>query len=232
MSTSDLCPITQGFFRRRKLKREKDGPDLTAVPDIAKSEELVQLTCVANCTDKLSIWYGGDMSNRLPPPQTERASALAAELRTIIGKLKRRLREHGSRGDLTLSQVSVILRLESEGSATASSLARAEGMRPQSMAAVIAPLETAGLVSGASDPSDGRQTLLSLSKTCQKWIRRGSSGATRLADRNDSVEALCSRAREARGSNRIACTTRRGLAHSFALSTYNRTLDLLAKRSA
>lgn len=113
------------------------------------------------------------MGNRRPPPQAERASALAAELRTIIGKLKRRLREHGSRGDLTLSQVSVILRLESEGSATASSLARAEGMRPQSMAAVIAPLETAGLVSGAPDPSDGRQTLLSLSKTCRKWIEEG-----------------------------------------------------------
>jgi DNA-binding MarR family transcriptional regulator len=112
------------------------------------------------------------MGNRLRP-QTERASALAAELRTIIGKLKRRLREHGSMGDLTPSQVSVILRLESEGSATVSSLARAEGMRPQSMATVIAPLENAGLVSGAPDPSDGRQTLLSLSKTCQKWIQEG-----------------------------------------------------------
>ena len=113
------------------------------------------------------------MSSRPRPPQAERASALAAELRTIIGKLKRRLREHGSRGDLTPSQVSVILRLESEGSATVSSLARAEGMRPQSMATVIAPLETAGLVSGAPDPSDGRQTLLSLSKTCRKWIQEG-----------------------------------------------------------
>ncbi len=113
------------------------------------------------------------MSNRLPPPQAERASALAAELRTIIGKLKRRLREHGSKDDLTPSQVSVILRLESEGSATVSSLARAEGMRPQSMATVIAALDTAGLVSGAPDPSDGRQTLLSLSKTCLKKIQDG-----------------------------------------------------------
>lgn len=91
----------------------------------------------------------------------------------MIGKLKRRLREHGSGGDLTPSQISVILLLESEGSATVSSLARAEGMRPQSMAAVIAALETAGLVSGAPDPDDGRQTLLSLSKTCQKLIQDG-----------------------------------------------------------
>jgi DNA-binding MarR family transcriptional regulator len=113
------------------------------------------------------------MSDRLRPPQAERASALAAELRTVVGKLKRRLREHGRGGDLTPSQVSVILRLESEGSATVSSLARAEGMRPQSMATVIAPLETAGLVSGVPDPSDGRQTLLSLSKKCQRWIQEG-----------------------------------------------------------
>ncbi len=113
------------------------------------------------------------MSSRLRPPRAERATALAAELRTIIGKLKRRLREHGSWGDLTPSQVSVILRLESEGSATVSSLARAEGMRPQSMATVIAPLEIEGLISGAPDPSDGRQTLLSLSKTCQKWLHEG-----------------------------------------------------------
>ena len=113
------------------------------------------------------------MSNRLRPPQAERSYTLAAELRTVIGKLKRRLREHGSGGDLTQSQLSVILRLESEGSATVSSLARAEGMRPQSMAAVIGPLEAAGLLSGAPDPSDGRQTLLSLSKRCQKRIQEG-----------------------------------------------------------
>jgi DNA-binding MarR family transcriptional regulator len=113
------------------------------------------------------------MSDRPRLPQAERAYTLAAGLRTVIGKLKRRLREHGSGGDLTFSQVSVILRLESEGSATVSGLARAEGMRPQSMAAVIGPLEAAGLLSSAPDPGDGRQTLLSLSKTCQKWIQEG-----------------------------------------------------------
>ena len=113
------------------------------------------------------------MSNRLRPPQVDRASALAAELRAVVGKLKRRLREHWNRGDLTPSQASVILRLESEGPATVSSLARAEGMRPQSMATVIALLETAGLVSGVPDPNDGRQTLLSLSKSCQKLIQEG-----------------------------------------------------------
>lgn len=44
-------------------------------------------------------------------------------------------------------------------------------MRPQSMSAVIAPLEAAGLVTGAPDPDDGRQTLLSLTKKCRVLIQ-------------------------------------------------------------
>lgn len=46
-------------------------------------------------------------------------------------------------------------------------------MRPQSMGPVIAALEGAGLVSGAPDPNDGRQTLLSLTDACRKWAQEG-----------------------------------------------------------
>jgi DNA-binding MarR family transcriptional regulator len=98
---------------------------------------------------------------------------LAAEIRTVCGKLKRRLREHGGRDDLTPSQVSVLLRLEKDGSATVSSLARVEGMRPQSMSAIVTPLQEAGLVSGAPDPIDRRQTLMSLTPKCLKRIQEG-----------------------------------------------------------
>ena len=112
------------------------------------------------------------MSSRKSSTQTGLASMLAAEIRTVCGKLKRRLREHGGRNDLTPSQVSVLLRLKDD-SATVSSLARAEGMRPQSMSAVVTPLREAGLVRGAPDPSDGRQTLMSLTPKCLKWLREG-----------------------------------------------------------
>ena len=101
-----------------------------------------------------------------------RASALAEELRTLANKLKRRLREQSQAGDLTPSQVAVVLRLEREGPATTSSLARAEGMRPQSMGAVIAPLEAAGFVSGTPDPNDGRQTVLSLTDSARETLRK------------------------------------------------------------
>jgi DNA-binding MarR family transcriptional regulator len=98
---------------------------------------------------------------------------LAAEIRTVCGKLKRRLREHGGHLDLTPSQISVLLLLEKDGAATVSSLARAEGMRPQSMSAIVMPLQEVGLVSGIADPSDGRQTLMSLTPKCLKWLEEG-----------------------------------------------------------
>lgn len=110
------------------------------------------------------------MSDRPGISSPERASALALELRTSLGKLKRKLRGQAGHEDLTSSQVSVLLRLEKDGPATVSNLARAEAMRPQSMSAVIAPLEAAGLVSGTPDPNDGRQTLFSLTKMCRKRI--------------------------------------------------------------
>jgi DNA-binding MarR family transcriptional regulator len=97
--------------------------------------------------------------------------ALAGDLRVVIGQLRRRLREQSSIGDLTWSQTSVLSRLEREGSATVSSLARAEGMRPQSMGATVSALEAAGLVNGSPDPEDGRQTILSLTPACREWIK-------------------------------------------------------------
>ncbi len=102
-----------------------------------------------------------------------RASALAGELRVLVGKVKRRLREQADLGDLTWSQISVLSRLERDGPATVTTLARAEGMRPQSMGANVSALEAAGLVSGAPDPDDGRQTILSLTPACREWVKAG-----------------------------------------------------------
>lgn len=99
--------------------------------------------------------------------ESARASALAAELRILIGKLKRRLREQANQGDFTWPQASVLNRLERDGPATVTTLARIEGVRPQSMGATVSVLEAAGLVAGAPDPADGRQTLLSVTAACR-----------------------------------------------------------------
>jgi DNA-binding MarR family transcriptional regulator len=131
--------------------------------------KLIRLTL--QFTLSYATWIG--MKGRTDDQRSARASDLAQELRALFGKLKRRLRDQAHIGDLTPSQTSVLLRLEKDGPATASNLARAEGMRPQSMGPLVAALEAAGLVSGASDPSDGRQTILSLTDACRKWIEEG-----------------------------------------------------------
>jgi len=46
-------------------------------------------------------------------------------------------------------------------------------MRPQSMSAIVLPLQKLGLVRGVPDPGDGRQTLMSLTPKCLKWIQQG-----------------------------------------------------------
>ena len=107
------------------------------------------------------------------PAAAPRTAALAAEIRAVASQLRRRLREQWSLGDLTESQIAVLHRLHGAGSATVSALARAEGMRPQSMGANIAALETAGLVNGSPDPNDGRQTIWSLSAACREKIKAG-----------------------------------------------------------
>lgn len=101
------------------------------------------------------------------------AQALATEIRRIAGRLKRRLREISGVGDMPAAQIAVLLHLESEGQATVSDLARAEGMRPQSMGAIVAALEAAGHVVGQPDPADGRRTLLSLTESSAAWMRAG-----------------------------------------------------------
>lgn len=102
---------------------------------------------------------------------TAQAVALAAELRVVLGRLNRKLREQSHAGDLTGSQKTVLLNLEREGPATVSTLARHAGVRSQSMGATVAALQSAGLVGGEPDPADGRQTLWSLTPQCRKWLK-------------------------------------------------------------
>ena len=98
------------------------------------------------------------------------AATVAAELRAVLGRLNRRLRQQADFGDLTRSQLNALSRLEREGPATVSGLARAEGVRPQSMGATVAALEEAGLVRRDQDPTDGRKTLLSLTAAAREAV--------------------------------------------------------------
>ncbi|HEY3796653.1 MAG TPA: MarR family transcriptional regulator [Bradyrhizobium sp.] len=113
------------------------------------------------------------MSKRKTAPEAVNASSLAAELHALNGKLKRKLREQASAGDLTPSQTAVLRHLGQNGPATVTALARMEGVRPQSMGATVNGLEALGFVKGSPDARDGRQTILSLTPACREMIRTG-----------------------------------------------------------
>jgi DNA-binding MarR family transcriptional regulator len=49
-----------------------------------------------------------------------------------------------------------------DGASSASALADAEGVRPQSMAAIVAALEQRGLIERTPDPEGGRRQVVSL----------------------------------------------------------------------
>jgi DNA-binding MarR family transcriptional regulator len=87
-------------------------------------------------------------------------TALANDLRTVLGRLVRRLR--AERRGLTLAQVSVLGRIDRGGPAGTSDLAAGERVRPQSMASTVAALTAAGLVERRPDPVDRRRVLISL----------------------------------------------------------------------
>ena len=113
------------------------------------------------------------MEKRKPGTGPTNAARLAAELHALVGKLKRKLREQASAGDLTPSQSAVLRHLGRDGPTTVTALAKAEGVRPQSMGATVAGLEALGLVKGAPDAKDGRQTILSLTPSCREMMRSG-----------------------------------------------------------
>ncbi|TFV88920.1 MarR family transcriptional regulator [Blastococcus sp. CT_GayMR16] len=66
----------------------------------------------------------------------------------------------------------VLGRLDREGPRTTSRLAISERVRPQSMAATVADLVTAELVTRRPDPEDGRQVLLELTDEGRTVLER------------------------------------------------------------
>ncbi len=79
-----------------------------------------------------------------------------------IGRLVRHMRAAAAQHELSLTEIAVLGRLGRHGPATTAELARAEGMRPQSMSAAVAALEERGLVERKPHPTDGRQVNIAL----------------------------------------------------------------------
>jgi len=128
-----------------------------------------------------SVARGG--SQPLPPsaaaPDDVTALQTAIDLRAVIARLLRRFREAGADGSLTPAQASALARLAKGGISTVSALAAVERVRPQSMAATIEALESAGFVTRSQDPTDGRRQLIRLTE----------SGSARSDDQKEAAAA-------------------------------------------
>ena len=86
------------------------------------------------------------------------------DLARTLGRLVRHMRAAAAQHELSLTESAVLARLGRDGPATTAELARAEGMRPQSMSAAVAALEERGLVERKPHPSDGRQMNIAITE--------------------------------------------------------------------
>jgi DNA-binding MarR family transcriptional regulator len=92
--------------------------------------------------------------------------------------------------DLSWTQKAVLSRLDKDGPATTAELARAERIKPQSMAAAVTALARMGVLERKAHPTDGRQMnirltakgagmRLSLQEAKRHWLGQAFAGLTR-----------------------------------------------------
>ncbi|MEV0906868.1 MarR family winged helix-turn-helix transcriptional regulator [Streptomyces hokutonensis] len=139
--------------------------------------------------------------SRTPAGISDSAARSARDLRVVFSRLRRRIREVATDEDLTPSQESALTLVGKHGAATASALASAEGVRPQSMAATLAALDQHGLIRRSPDPEDGRRQLVTLTEAGrervednrqvrEEWLARAFEDRYTEQERRTIVDAL------------------------------------------
>lgn len=133
------------------------------------------------------------------PAVTRSHAETAARLRTAIARLNRRLRQE-TVGELTLSQWSALVAVESSGRMRIGDLAEHEHVSPPTATRLVASLEAEGLLRREVDEDDRRATVVSLAEPGRQALaelrrRRTEALAARIAalspaDLERLVEAL------------------------------------------
>ena len=97
--------------------------------------------------------------------------ALAAELRTSVMRLARRLHRMRADSSLSLGQLAALGTLDRHGAMTPGELAAHERVQPPSMTRILKSLEESGYVSREPHATDGRQVVVSLSATGRQLLK-------------------------------------------------------------
>jgi DNA-binding MarR family transcriptional regulator len=112
------------------------------------------------------------MATRLKVSASERdLSGLAAQLRLVITRTARRLRQEAA-SDLGPSQTAALATIERHGPLTPSELARIERIQRPTATRIVARLEEAGLVERVADPADGRSFTVSATADARALMNR------------------------------------------------------------
>ena len=115
--------------------------------------------------------------------ETQEVADLAADLQRILAKLvivlRRSDNQAGSRPDLTLAQLSILLTLLDSGPIRMTELAARERVRTPTTTVAIRRLEKLGMVKRSRDPSDLRAVLVEV--TPEGLVQHGEALASRRA---------------------------------------------------
>jgi DNA-binding MarR family transcriptional regulator len=109
--------------------------------------------------------------------------AIADELQSVVGALVRQMRAVSPTREVTLSQVSILKRLDREGPHTVAGLARLDKITHQSVTVSVKALADRGFLRRVTDSDDLRCKILVITDEGKHLLaERRAAGAENLAD--------------------------------------------------
>jgi DNA-binding MarR family transcriptional regulator len=125
----------------------------------------------------------------------------ARDLKVLISRLRRQMKEVAATEELTASEASVLTRLALLGESSTSELAGAERIRTQSMSTILKALEEQGLIQRRAHPVDGRRQVITLTAagrdraagtraTRDEWLAEALQERYTQAERTTITDAL------------------------------------------
>lgn len=111
------------------------------------------------------------VTNQAPDAEDLTNVELAARLRMTLGRLNRRVRQHGPQ-TLSSSQASTLSSVEALGPVRLGDLAAHEGVTAPTQSRLVGSLEQQGLLRRMPDPEDRRATLLAITPQGRRQLEQ------------------------------------------------------------